>query len=306
VNSILNNSAALAALQTLNMTQSSLMTTQNQVSSGLAVASAADNAAYWSIATQLSSDSGMVGATNSALSQSQAVLDTATTAINSVITTINAIQNTLTEASNPGAALADINSTLASLGQQLTDAITGASFNGTNILDGSSIGSGGGSSVTFVSGFNASTGVDNITTISMSTQALYNSANATVGNSDLVQTGTTSIAGTYDLSKLGSSSGTTITATNASDALTAVNSALSAITQYSANIGATQDRMTAQTTLNSSLQTNYSNGIASLIDADMNEASTRLQALQTQQQLGIQSLSIANQNAQMILKLFNG
>jgi flagellin len=86
--------------------------------------------------------------------------------------------------------------------------------------------------------------------------------------------------------------------------LTAVTAALSAVTQYSATIGATQDRMTAQSSLNSALQTNYSNGIASLVDADMNQASTRLQALQTQQQLGIQSLSIANQNAQMILKLF--
>ncbi|RYC28724.1 flagellin, partial [Lichenibacterium minor] len=44
----------------------------------------------------------------------------------------------------------------------------------------------------------------------------------------------------------------------------------------------------------------------SLVDADMNVASTRLQALQTQQQLGIQALSMANQNSQLILKLFNG
>jgi flagellin len=44
--------------------------------------------------------------------------------------------------------------------------------------------------------------------------------------------------------------------------------------------------------------------VSSLVDADMNEASTRLQALQTQQQLGVQSLSISNQNTQMILKLF--
>jgi flagellin len=50
--------------------------------------------------------------------------------------------------------------------------------------------------------------------------------------------------------------------------------------------------------------TNYSEGVAGMVDANMNTASTRLQALQTQQQLGIQSLSIANQNAQLILKLF--
>ncbi len=73
----------------------------------------------------------------SALSQSQSILDTATSAINSVITTINSIQTALTEATNPGADLTNINTTLASLGQQLTDAVNGASFNGLNVLDGS-------------------------------------------------------------------------------------------------------------------------------------------------------------------------
>jgi flagellin len=62
--------------------------------------------------------------------------------------------------------------------------------------------------------------------------------------------------------------------------------------------------MTTATNFNSALTTNYSNGVAGLVDADMNLASTRLQALQTQEQLGIQSLSVANQNAALILKLF--
>ena len=237
---ILNNAAALSALQSLNMTQQALATTQNQVSSGLSVASASDNAAYWSIATQLNSDSGMVTAANSAMSQSQAVLDTATTAIKSVITTINAIQTALTEATNPGAALGNINTTLASLGQQLTDAITGASFNGTNVLDGSQIGATAGT-VSFVSGFNATT--NNVTSISMTTQAVYTASSTAgaAGTGSLVQTGTTAIAGTYDITQLGATTagGTTITATNASDVLTAVNAALNAVTNYAASIGAT-------------------------------------------------------------------
>ena len=54
----------------------------------------------------------------------------------------------------------------------------------------------------------------------------------------------------------------------------------------------------------SSLSDALTSGVGSLVDADMNVASTRLQALQTQQQLGIQALSIANQNSQLILKLF--
>ena len=90
----------------------------------------------------------------------------------------------------------------------------------------------------------------------------------------------------------------------AQTALNAANQALSAVTNYAALIGATQNRMTTANTFNTALMTNYSDGVAGMVDANMNTASTQLQALQTQEQLGIQSLSIANQNAQLILKLF--
>jgi flagellin len=69
VTSILNNPSALSALQALQMTQRSLSIVENQVSTGLSVASAADNSSYWSIAAQLSSDSGIVNASNAALSK---------------------------------------------------------------------------------------------------------------------------------------------------------------------------------------------------------------------------------------------
>ncbi|NNF76862.1 MAG: flagellin, partial [Rhizobiales bacterium] len=45
-------------------------------------------------------------------------------------------------------------------------------------------------------------------------------------------------------------------------------------------------------------------GVSQLVDADMNAESTKLQALQVQQQLGIQALSIANAGSQNILSLF--
>ena len=93
-------------------------------------------------------------------------------------------------------------------------------------------------------------------------------------------------------------------ASSAQTALNDVNQALSAVTNYAALIGATQDRMTTANTFNTALMTNYANGVSGMVDADMNTASTQLQALQTQEQLGIQSLSIANQNAALILKLF--
>ena len=102
---------------------------------------------------------------------------------------------------------------------------------------------------------------------------------------------------------------TNLSVTGAASANTALNSvaqALSSVTNYAAQIGATQDRMTTASTFNTALMTNYSNGVAGMVDADMNTASTQLQALQTQEQLGVQSLSIANQNAALILKLFTG
>jgi flagellin len=167
VNSILTNSSALSALQSLNMTEQNLAITQNQVSTGLAVANASQNAAYWSIGQQLSSDSGIVTATNSALAQSQAVFDTATSAVNSVITTINSINTAITEATNPGADISNINISLASLSAQLNDAIAGASFNGTNVLNGSIL-----AAMNFVSGFDASATGGAISTIGFTPQAL--------------------------------------------------------------------------------------------------------------------------------------
>ena len=69
MSSLLYNSAALSALQALNMTQQSLNTVQNQVSTGLAVATAADNSSYWSVAAQLNQNDGIVQAANTALTK---------------------------------------------------------------------------------------------------------------------------------------------------------------------------------------------------------------------------------------------
>ena len=71
-----------------------------------------------------------------------------------------------------------------------------------------------------------------------------------------------------------------------------------------ASFGSTQKRIEIQDDFVSNLMDSLRAGIGALVDADMEEASARLQALQVQQQLGIQSLSIANQQPQNILSLF--
>src|ERR1700690_1769659 len=185
---ILNNPNALSALQALTMTQQSLATVQNQVSTGLKVATAADNSSYWSIAAQLTADSGVVSASNDALSQGQSLLATASSAINSVITTINSIQTALTQAPEPGPNLTNINTSLKSLGQQVTDAVNPASFNGLNVLNGSV------ASLNFVSGYNASATGGSINTISFTTQALYGSTTGTTSTSTTSQSTITEAA----------------------------------------------------------------------------------------------------------------
>jgi flagellin len=309
MSSILTNPSALSALQSLQQTQKDLATTQGEVSTGLAVATAADNASYWSIATHLTADSGVITAANSALTQSQSVMDTASSAISSIITTINSIQAALTQAGNPGADLPDLNTTLASLGAQLTGEVGSASFNGLNLLNGSAgtvtAGTAGAAGVagtpatatlSFISGFDATTTGGTFATVSFTTLAL-------TGTGGILTNAGDGTANNYDLTNLGTGANA-VTATNAQSMSTAVSNALSAVTSYASTIGAAQDAMTAASTFNSALTTNYAEGVSGLVDANMNTASTRLQALQTQEQLGIQSLSIANQNSQLILKLF--
>lgn len=79
-----------------------------------------------------------------------------------------------------------------------------------------------------------------------------------------------------------------------------INTTISA----AASFGSVQGRIETQATFISSLSDSLKSGIGSLVDADMEETSARLQALQVQQQLGVQSLSIANQSPQSILSLF--
>ena len=83
-----------------------------------------------------------------------------------------------------------------------------------------------------------------------------------------------------------------------------VDGQLEAMTSAASSLGSLQSRIDMQENFVSSLMDVIDKGIGRLVDADMNEESTKLKALQTQQQLGIQSLSIANANAENILQLF--
>ena len=86
--------------------------------------------------------------------------------------------------------------------------------------------------------------------------------------------------------------------------ISAVDNILSTLTDTASTLGAITTRIEMQENFVATLTDVIDKGVGRLVDADMNEESTRLKALQTQQQLGIQSLSIANTNSENILQLF--
>jgi flagellin len=94
--------------------------------------------------------------------------------------------------------------------------------------------------------------------------------------------------------------------TTLQDYISMTDQALQDVTSAASQLGATSSRIGLQQTFVTNLMNSVTQGIGSLVDADMNKESTKLSALQVQQQLGVQSLNIANQNSQLILKLFGG
>ena len=125
--------------------------------------------------------------------------------------------------------------------------------------------------------------------------------------------GTTTSTGTYFLINASSSTAATgteikISSTTTDDNLEgmimAVDSTLKSMTDTAATLGAVSSRVDTQHSFIKSLSDVIDKGVGRLVDADMNEESTKLKALQTQQQLGIQALSIANGSSQNILQLF--
>jgi len=86
--------------------------------------------------------------------------------------------------------------------------------------------------------------------------------------------------------------------------ISSVDKMLGDMTSAAADLGAAKKRIDLQSNFVTNLKDTIDRGVGTLVDADMNQESTKLQALQVQQQLGIQALSIANSSAQTILSLF--
>ena len=290
--SIMTNSAALTALQSLNATQKSLDTTQSRISTGYRVSQASDNAAYWSIATSMKSDNKALSAVQDSLGLGAGKVDTAYTAINDVKDQVDLIKSKLVTAR--GASQEDqqkIATEINAIQAQIKSSVTNANYAGSNLLQ-----NGGttASDLNIVASYNrtgSTVTIDTITVKAADTQVLDTA-------------GTGGIVGGLLATTFFDPSTAAVADTAIDTALGTVETALAKLSTGAASLGAASSRIDTQKSFLSNLSDSIDKGVGSLVDADMNKESTRLQALQVQQQLGIQALSIANGNSQQILSLF--
>jgi flagellin len=315
MSSINTNISAMTALQSLTQSNHAYTETQKRIATGLRVGEASDNAAYWSIATTMRSDKSALGTVQDALGLGGSMVDVAYTAVNSAIEVVDQIKTKLVAAREPGIDRTKVQSEIAELQKQLTSIASSASFSGDNWLSVDSSAASYNANKNIVASFTRTGGVVSVQTITIDTSGMdlfdANAAatNAAAGILDANRTATGAVdntATTFSISSLSISALTDSAADLATldTYIKGADAGIKEMTTAAGSLGAVKKRIELQKDFVSNLMSALDRGIGSLVDADMNEESTRLQALQVKQQLGIQALSIANAQSQNILRLF--
>jgi flagellin len=261
----------------LNRTNSDLEKTQNAISTGLKVASAKDNGAVWAIGNKLRSDVIAYDRVRESNDRASSVLDTAIAAGESIMELLNEMKGKALAGSlagNSTAAQAALAADFLQLRDQITNVIANATFDGANMTTGALP-----ANAAVSLGDAAGTAGNNIT---------INGANLALGGTIV------SVAAAEVL---------TSTATSAT-ALTNVNNSIGTLGTQLATWGAGARRLEVHKTFVGKLQDALTNGMGSIVDADLAKESAKLQSLQVKQQLGVQALSIANTSSASALSLF--
>ena len=290
-NSIKTNFAAMTALQSLNATNRALEKTKSRISTGFKVNEAANNAAYWAIATTLRSDNSALATVQDSLGLGAGQVDVAYTAVTNAIEIVKQIRDKLASARQDTVDKKLVQTDIDALQEQLLTVANSASYSGQNWLVSDTPGSAAATAQIVSSYSRNSLGSAVIATIDIALQGVRLFVNSAGSG-----TGVLGTVYAIDISAMTSGQ----IQTEMDKAATAITS----LTTVATNLGSVKSRIAIQQAFIKDLRDAIDRGISSLVDADMNEESTKLQALQVQQQLGVQSLSIANQSSQSILRLF--
>jgi len=273
--SVNTNTPAMTALQYLNSTQGSLVQTQNAISSGMTVANPRDNGAVFAIAqnerAQVAGYTAVINSINNGTSSVDVALS-AGQSISDLLIQMKQQALSASDASLDTASRQALNSSFQALLGQITTIVTNATFNGFNLVNGST---------QQITALASADGTRRITiaaqNMSLSGSVVTLSAAATIST----QASASVLVATLQTS------------------LTNVDAAL-------AKLSAGAAKFSIQATFSQNLSDTLTTGIGNLVDANMAQESASQQALQVKQQLGVQALSIANQAPQTILSLFQG
>ena len=277
MSSILTNTAAMTALQTLRGITRNLETVQEQLASGKKVATSRDNAAVWSVSAMMTSDVSALGAISETLTLGSATVGVARAVAERVVSTLQEIKTLIVLAQDPSADRAQYQSDIEEKTALIQTYVDSAQFNGLNLLDGSA-----GRSIEILAAISRdSAGTVETTFIPVETQNLSTLAGG----------------GLAGLNSINLNAAPGSAANNIDGMLeTAIDAA--------AAFGGFQERIEGQNEFVQVLIDAVRTGIGALTDADMEAAASRLQALQVQQQLGVQALAIANDAPKALLSLF--
>ncbi|MFN6250952.1 MAG: flagellin [Acetobacteraceae bacterium] len=272
MNSVNTNRQAVFALQSLNQTTSDLGTVQKRVSTGFRVADARDDGGAFAVAQAVRSDIAGVTAVNEQLGGVKGVLQTTFAALSVVSDTMKQARATLTRLADgaiDATQRSQYETQYAQLRTQISQFIDDAKYNGRTLLSTNTT-SGGGNIVGIrnESGGSFTVSAENGTNLQLGTSTPTDAAEAT----NYLNGGFVTVE-------------------------TAISTALN-------KFGASMAYVENQITYNSKKVDALNDGLGALVDADLAKESSNLQALQTRQQLGTQTLSLANQGPQVLLSLF--
>jgi flagellin len=270
------NKSAMAALHNLNSTSDKLGVTQNKVSTGLRISTSKDNSAIWAIAQNQRADIGGLASVKMGLDRAQSIGDIALTAGQSISELLVQMKEKVVAAQDSSLTVVSrqaLDTDFKSLLSQITQVIRNASFDGADLLNNS-----------LPSGlkFLADAGATSYVTLS--------NQDLSLGSTIITLASTASIT----------------TATLASGALSLLQASIGNVSLALAKMGAQVKQIENHNKFVGKLSDAMEVGIGNLVDADLAKESARLQALQVQQQLGAQALSIAHQSPNIILSLFRG
>ena len=279
--SILTNGGAMVALQTLQTVNNNLTDAQNQISTGKRVGSAGDNAAVWAISKTMESDIAGFTAISDALSVGEATVSVASAGAEQIVAKLTEIKELAVSAQSENVDHGKVQDAIAKKMDQVAAIISAAQFNGTNLL---------------------AADVDGNGSTSMGVLSSLDRVGATgTPTASEITVNTLDFETNIDLS---SNLTAIIDSTTAATTLTEIEGFIVVAIDGAAQLGADTARLKDQGEFVSKLADSMMLGVSAMTDTDMEEASARLKALQTQQQLAVQSLSIANSAPETMMQLF--